>query len=208
MPPAESATQNPIWIYLMFASSCALTRRNFLLYGGEIHMPNAKVLSEKQAIVAALTERMQNASCGVLVNYEGITVAQDTELRNTLRKEEIEYSVIKNTLARRSIDTLGYGALDSLLNGTTALATTTGDPIAPLRVLSDTAKKLNGKFAVKGAFMEGKVLDANEIAQLSQLSSKKDLQAQLLGAVCGPVIGLIMTLEAILAKDGAEAVAE
>jgi large subunit ribosomal protein L10 len=171
-------------------------------------MPNAKVLSEKQAIVAALTERMQNASCGVLVNYEGITVAQDTELRNTLRKEEIEYSVIKNTLARRSIDTLGYGALDSLLNGTTALATTTGDPIAPLRVLSDTAKKLNGKFAVKGAFMEGKVLDANEIAQLSQLSSKKDLQAQLLGAVCGPVIGLIMTLEAILAKDGAEAVAE
>jgi large subunit ribosomal protein L10 len=172
-------------------------------------MPNAQVLSEKQAIVAALTERMQNATCGVLVDYEGITVAQDTELRNELRKEGVEYSVIKNTLARLAIDSLGYGELDSSLNGTTSLATTGEDPIVPLRVLSDYAKKLNSKFAVKAAFLEGKVLSAEEIAQLSTLSSKKDLQAQLVGTVCGPIIGLICVLDAIIAKDnGGEAVAE
>jgi large subunit ribosomal protein L10 len=167
-------------------------------------MPNAQVLSEKQAVVAALTERMQNATCGVLVDYEGITVAQDTELRNELRKEGVEYSVIKNTLARRAIDSLGYGELDSSLNGTTSLATTGEDPIVPLRVLSDYAKKLNSKFAVKAAFLEGKVLSAEEIAQLSTLSSKKDLQAQLVGTVCGPIIGLICVLDAIIAKDGGE----
>ena len=170
-------------------------------------MPNAQVLSEKQAVVAALTERMQNASCGVLVDYEGITVAQDTELRSQLRKEEVEYSVIKNTLARRAIDSLGYSELDNCLNGTTALATTTGDPIVPLRVLNDYAKKLNKKFAVKAAFVEGKVLSAEEVAQLSPLSSKKDLQAQLVGTICGPIIGLICVLDAIIAKEegGAEA---
>jgi large subunit ribosomal protein L10 len=167
-------------------------------------MPNAQVLSEKQAVVAALTERMQNASCGVLVNYEGITVAQDTELRNELRKEGVEYSVIKNTLARRAIDSLGYSALDESLNGTTSLATTSEDPIIPLRVVSEYAKKLNSKFAVKAAFLEGKVLSAEEIAQLSTLSSKKDLQAQLVGTVCGPIIGLICVLDAIIAKDGGE----
>lgn len=173
-------------------------------------MPNAQVLSEKQAIVAALKERMQNANCGVLVDYEGITVAQDTELRTELRKEEVEYTVIKNTLARRAIDSLGYDALDEKLNGTTSLATTTGDPIIPLRILADYSKKLNGKFAVKAAFMEGKVLSDTEVAELSTLSSKKDLQAQLIGAVCGPVIGLLGVLEAIIAKEegGAEAAAE
>lgn len=172
-------------------------------------MPNAQVLSEKQAIVAALTDRMQNATCGVLVDYEGITVAQDTELRTALRKEDVEYSVIKNTLARRAIDSLGYEALDEKLNGTTSLATTNGDPIAPLRILNDYAKKLNSKFAVKAAFMEGKVLSEVEVAQLSTLSSKSDLQAQLIGAVCGPVIGLLGVLEAIIAKEeGGAAAAE
>ncbi len=164
-------------------------------------MPNAQVLTEKQAIVAQLTERMQNASCGVLVNYEGITVAQDTDLRTNLRQNEVEYSVIKNTLARRAVDNLGYNALDEQLNGTTSLATTTGDPIIPLRLLTDYSKKLNNKFAVKAAFMEGKVLSEEEITQLSTLSSKKDLQAQLIGAVCGPVIGLLGVLEAIIAKE-------
>ncbi len=164
-------------------------------------MPNAQVLSEKQAIVAQLTDRMQAATCGVLVDYQGITVAQDTELRVNMRQNEIEYSVVKNTMARRAIDSLGFSALDEKLNGTTSLATTTGDPIIPLRLLTDYSKKLNSNFAVKAAFMEGKVLSDEEVAQLSTLSSKKDLQAQLIGAVCGPVIGLLGVLEAIIAKE-------
>ena len=75
-------------------------------------MPNAKVLSEKQAIVAQLTETLKSASAGVLVDYEGITVAEDTALRHELREAGVEYSVVKNTLVRRAIDGLGMSELD------------------------------------------------------------------------------------------------
>ena len=70
-------------------------------------MPNAKVLSEKQAIVEALVERLQTASAGVFVDYKGITVAEDTTLRSDLRKNEVEYSVVKNTLVRFALDKVG-----------------------------------------------------------------------------------------------------
>ena len=104
-------------------------------------MPNAKVLSEKQAIVAALTERIKNASSGVFVDYKGINVAQDTELRTELRKNDVEYSVIKNTLTRFALDDCGLKEIDPILNGTTSLATSTGDPIAPARIVSQFSKR-------------------------------------------------------------------
>ena len=85
-------------------------------------MPNAKVLEEKRALVAELTEKMKNASAGVLVDYKGITVADDTKLRRELRAAGVEYAVIKNTMLRFAIDNLGYSELDEQLNGTTALA--------------------------------------------------------------------------------------
>ena len=93
-------------------------------------MPNAKVLSEKQAIVAALAERIKNAEAGVLVDYKGITVAEDTALRTELRKDEVNYTVVKNTLTRKALDQLGMNELDHVLNGTTSLATAEKDPIA------------------------------------------------------------------------------
>ena len=104
------------------------------------YMTNAKVLSEKQAIVAALTERIQSASAGVFVDYKGINVAQDTELRRALREADVEYSVVKNTLVRFAIDKVGYQELDPILNGTTSLATSNGDPIAPFRVIGEYSK--------------------------------------------------------------------
>ena len=112
-------------------------------------MPNAKVLSEKQALVAALTERIQNASSGVFVDYKGINVAQDTELRTELRKNEVEYSVVKNTLTRFALDNCGLQEMNGILNGTTSLATSTGDPIAPFRVINDYSKKLKDIFTIK-----------------------------------------------------------
>ena len=83
-------------------------------------MPNAKVLSEKQAIVAALTEKVQNAAAGVLVDYKGITVAEDTALRAKCRENDIEYTVIKNTLLRFAFNNCGLNELDDQLNGTTS----------------------------------------------------------------------------------------
>ena len=87
-------------------------------------MPNAKVLSEKQAIVEALAERIKGASAGILVDFKGITVSEDTALRTELRKEGVEYTVVKNTLTRKALDKLGMNELDHVLNGTTSLATT------------------------------------------------------------------------------------
>ena len=100
-------------------------------------MPNAKVLSEKQAIVAALTEKLQNSAAGVIVDYKGITVAEDTELRAECRKNNIEYAVIKNTLLRFAFNNCGLNELDDQLNGTTSLAICVDDPVAPARVMAD-----------------------------------------------------------------------
>ena len=80
-------------------------------------MPNAKVLSEKQAIVAALAERLKGASAGVFVDYKGITVDEDTKLRTELRQNDVEYSVVKNTLTRFALKDTGLEAMSDLLNG-------------------------------------------------------------------------------------------
>ncbi len=165
-------------------------------------MPNAKVLSEKQAIVEALAERIKNAEAGVLVDYKGITVAEDTALRTELRKEGVEYTVVKNTLTRKALDKLGMNELDSVLNGTTSLATADNDPIAPFRILSDYSKKLNDRFNIKAAFMDGKVLNEAEIAEMSALPSKDALYAKVLGTMIAPITGLAVCLGQILEQKG------
>lgn len=165
-------------------------------------MPNAKVLSEKQAIVAALTERIKNASSGVFVDYKGITVAQDTELRSELRKNEVEYSVVKNTLVRFALDSTGLQELDPILNGTTSLATSTGDPIMPIRIISDYADKMKDVFTVKAAFMDGKVLSDAEIRKIAALPSKDALYSQVFGTMLAPITSLAVVLNQIVEKNG------
>ena len=112
-------------------------------------MPNAKVLSEKQAIVAELTEKIQKATAGVIVDYKGITVEEDTALRRECRENAVDYAVVKNTLLRFAFNNTGLSDLDDLLNGTTSLALCE-DPVAPARIMNDYAKKLDGKFEIKG----------------------------------------------------------
>ena len=165
-------------------------------------MPNAKVLSEKQAIVEALAQRIQNASAGVLVDYRGITVAEDTALRAELRKEAVDYSVVKNTLTRKALDKLGMSDLDHVLNGTTSLATAESDPIAPFRIIADYSKKLGDRFNVKAAFMEGKILTDNEIEMMSTLGSKDALYSKVLGTMIAPITGLAVCLGQILEQKG------
>ena len=119
-------------------------------------MPNANVLEAKKAIVAELTEKLQNAASGVLVDYKGITVAEDTALRNELRKNDVEYAVVKNTLTRFAAEGAGLGELSDSLNGTTSLAISHSDPIAPMRVINKFAKQFNGaKFAIKAGSGSG-----------------------------------------------------
>ena len=165
-------------------------------------MPNAKVLSEKQAIVAGLVERVKAASAGILVDYKGITVAEDTALRAEMRKAGINYSVIKNTLVRKALDQLEMSELDSVLEGTTSLATAEDDPIVPFHIIADYSKKLGDRFNVKAAFLDGKVLSQNEIEELSALQSKDSLYSKVLGTMIAPITGLAVCLGQILEQKG------
>ena len=165
-------------------------------------MPNAKVLSEKQAIVASLTEKLQGAAAGVLVDYKGITVAEDTALRVELRKNNVEYAVVKNTLLRFAVDNVGMNELDGLLNGTTSLALCDSDVVAPARVMSDYAKKLNDKFEIKGGFMDGKPVSLETIQSLASIPALPVLQAQFLGTMLAPITGLAVVLKQIAEKGG------
>ena len=168
-------------------------------------MPNAKVLSEKQAVVASLTEKLQSAAAGVLVDYKGITVAEDTALRAELRKNNVDYAVVKNTLLRFAVDNVGMNELDGLLNGTTALAVCHDDPVAPARVINDFAKKLNDRFEIKGGFMDGKVMPLSEVMALAAIPPLPVLRAQVLGTMLAPISGLACVLKQIAEQPGAPA---
>lgn len=165
-------------------------------------MPNAKVLSEKQAIVENLTKRVSNAACGVVVDYEGITVANDTALRRDLTAAGVEYTVVKNTLLKFAMDKCEFNGLDHVLNGATALATTEGDPIAPIRIISEYAKKFNSNFSIKGAFMDGQVLPEGDIGEIAQLPSKDALYSKVLGTMLAPITSLAVVLGQILEQKG------
>ena len=162
-------------------------------------MPNAKVLSEKQAIVEALSEKLKSSAAGVLVDYKGITVAEDTELRAELRKNNIEYAVVKNTLLRFAVKNVGMDELEGVLNGTTALALSHEDPVAPARVINDFAKKMKDKFEIKGGYMDGKVMALSDVQALADIPP---LQAQVLGTMLAPITGLAVVLKQIAEKGG------
>ena len=135
-------------------------------------MPNSKVLESKKAIVDALATKLQGSTAAVFVDYKGITVAQDTELRNKFREAGVEYTVVKNTLTRFAANKAGYNHFDEMLNGTTSLATTTGDPIAPARIVCEFAKKNKNVLKIKGGFVEGSVLSVEQLQGFGELPSK------------------------------------
>ena len=165
-------------------------------------MPNAKVLTQKQAIVEELAARIQAASAGILVDYKGITVEEDTALRAELRKDNVNYTVVKNTLTRKALEKIGMTGLDEVLNGTTSMATADEDPIAPFRIIADYSKKLGERFNVKAAFMEGKILSDAEIEEMSALPSKDALYSKVLGTMIAPITGLAVCLGQILEQKG------
>ena len=172
-------------------------------------MPNAKVLESKKAVVEALTSKIKEASSVVFVDYKGITVAQDTELRKQFREAGVEYTVVKNTLTNFAAKNVGYD-FSKVLNGTTAMASTTGDPIAPARIVCEFAKKNKTvKIAIKGGIVEGSVLSADQLNGFGELPSKNALVASVLGTFLAPISSLAFVLDQIrMQKDGSAAAAE
>ena len=172
-------------------------------------MPNAKVLESKKAVVEALTGKIKEATSVVFVDYKGISVAQDTNLRKQFREAGVEYTVVKNTLTRFAAKENGYD-FDELLNGTTAMASTTGDPIAPARIVCEFAKKNKMKtLNIKGGIVEGSVLSADQLNGFGELPSKNALVAQVLGTFLAPISSLAFVLDQIrMQKDGSAPAAE
>lgn len=163
-------------------------------------MPSEKVLAEKQGVVAALKEKLQGATAGVLVDYSGITVADDTKLRKELREAGVEYGVVKNTLLAFAAKEVGFEGLCDVLNGTTALAVSS-DPIAAAKILCKFADDSKGKFTVKAGFLDGEVMDAAGVNELAKLPSKEQLLVQLLSVLNGNIRGLAVALNAIAEKN-------
>ncbi len=164
-------------------------------------MPSEKILQQKQAKVEALTEQLKNAVSCVLVDYKGISVADDTKLRRELREAGVSYSVQKNTLLRFALHNVGYEQFDDVLEGTTAIAISDNDQTAAARILGAYAEKSDGKFQLKAGFVEGEVYDAAGVTALSKVPSKDVLLAQLVGALQGPYQKLAATLQALVDKN-------
>lgn len=153
------------------------------------------VTQEKLQTVAEIKEKLSAAKGAVLTNYRGLTVAQDTKLRRKLREAGVEYRVFKNTMTRIAAQEAGIEGLDSYLEGPTAIAMSTTDPVAPAKIISDFIKenKLQA-LEVKAGLVEGKVIDGAGVKALSSLPPKEVLVARVLAGMQSPIAGLVNVL--------------
>ena len=172
-------------------------------------MPSNKILEEKKLVVEALASKMQTAASGVLVKYEGITVAEDTALRAALRKAGVEYSVMKNTLTGRACDIAGYGDMKQYLSGMTAIAISQDDPIAPAKIMKEYADKIQC-FEIKAGFCDGQVLDQAGMISLAETPSKEVLIGKMMGSLMSSLYSFAYVLQAKIDKEneGGEAATE
>lgn len=164
-------------------------------------MPSEKILLAKQQRVVELTEKLKGATAGVLVDYKGITVEEDTKLRRELREAGVEYFVEKNTMLRFAMKECGLDELTGVLEGTTAIALSTDDQTAPARVLGKFSEACNGeKFNLKAGFIGEEIYDEAGVKALSKIPSREVLLAQLVGSLQGPMQKLAATIQAIIDK--------
>ena len=153
-------------------------------------MPRAKK-EQKAEQVELLTEKLKKAKVAVLTDYRGLTVKQMQDLRGKLRTGNVEYRVVKNTLARRAADAAGYKDLESELKGPVAIAFGYDDLSLPPRLINEFVRTTRLKLEVVGGVVEGRVFNRDQIKQLADLPSREVLLAQLLGTLQSPVAQLV-----------------
>ena len=164
-------------------------------------MPSKVILEKKQAEVEALVEKLQNSVSGVLVQYQGITVEDDTKMRAALRNAGVDYAVIKNSITGRACDKVGFSDMKAHLEGMTAIAISKDDPIAPAKILKEYDDKVES-FKIKAGYIDGKVVDADTVMQLASIPPKEVLLGKLLGSLKSPLCKLCAVLNAKVEKDG------
>ena len=164
-------------------------------------MPSQKVLEQKQQIVAELADRIENSVAGVIVDYKGITVEDDTKLRKELRENGVKYTVVKNTLIKRAAEKAGLNGIDDVLNGTSAIATSAEDYVAAARILQQFADK-HDNFKVKTGYLDNEVISLEKIQSLAKLPSREVLLANVLGAFQAPIASFARAIQAVVDKSG------
>lgn len=148
---------------------------------------------EKSAVIERLKTALADVPAVIVTDFKGLTVESVTELRSELRKANVKFEVVKNTLARQAIKDSPKENLGELFRGNTAIAYHDDDPTASAKILIDFAKK-NDKLALRGAWLDGKLLDASGVDQLSKLPGKDELRGKLLSVIAGVPTKFVRTL--------------
>ena len=160
-------------------------------------------LEMKKTVVAGIKEKFEKAQTVVLVDYRGLTVAEDTELRNQLRKAGVEYADLKNTMISRAIEGMNVDEMHASLEGPTAVAFGYEDMIAPAKILSEFAKK-SKKLTIKCGVCDGAYLNADGVEALASLPSKEVLIAKIMGSMMSSVSKFVYCVEAIRKQKAGE----
>ena len=167
-------------------------------------MPNASVLEQKKQQVIEISEKISKSITGVVVDYKGISVADDTKLRKELREAGVDYFVVKNTILGRAIEGTDLEEMKSVLEGTTAIALSAEDYTAAARILCKYADS-HDNFKVKAGFLDGKVVDTATIDSLAKLPSKEVLLATVCSAFQAPIAAFARAVQAIVDKGDSAA---
>ncbi len=152
-------------------------------------MPSEKILKRKKEQVANLASEFKETLVGVLADYSGISVLQDTSLRKSLRDSGVSYRVIKNNIVRRALEKANITGLDDVLIGNTVVAISKTSYSDALKILCDFSKK-NDFYKIKGGFVDGKVVPVSDIKALASLPSREELISQVLRGFNSPIYGL------------------
>ncbi len=167
-------------------------------------MPSKKVLETKQQYVNELADKLKNSACGVIVDYKGINVADDTQLRKSLREAGVEYFVVKNTLLKRAAEAAGIEGLDEHLEGTTAIALSKDDIITAPKLLYKQVEASKGAYSIKVGFIDGKAITAEEVTEYAKLPDKDTLIAKFLFVLQSPIQKLAIAASEIAKKKESE----
>ena len=161
---------------------------------------------EKQVIIDEIKEKLEKAQAAIVIDYMGITVAQADEMRRKLREADVDYTVYKNTLAKRAIEGTPYESLGQALEGPSAFAISYDDATAPARVINGVIEEYK-KMEFKAGVVEGTYYDKAGIEQIADIPSRDVLIAKFMGSIQSPVSKFVRTLQAIAddQQDGAEA---
>jgi large subunit ribosomal protein L10 len=162
--------------------------------GGFFHLPKARK-EQKAEQVELLIEKLNKAKVALLTDYRGLTVTQLQDLRGKLRTGDVEFRVVKNTLARRAADAAGFRELEAELEGPVAIAFGYDDLSVPSKLINDWVRTTRLKLDVKGGLVEGRVFTPDQVKQLADLPSRESLIAQLAGTIQSPIAQLAGALQ-------------